>query len=292
MKSSNLAFTSLVCTTVLAGCYQSIGGTTTVPTPRGDSLPVNTVIHNREASWSFSLDTATHRYQATTRTLLQTSAETNHKPDTILVQSQFTIQRERLHVSTTSIGTIDHLSIASGQRLHETGDSVSFSPTTFSVNVSRNMVLVTLDSSLPCSGTVMTVLGGIRNQTVVLPRLITPVSVWSDTVSIEGCKTDDIQSTGEIIRTYKVLGENKIDGIPVLLLQRDEINQLTGIGHQGQHQVELDAEGLGSTVIQVEVLTGTVLTLNSTQRLSVKIKTSGRTHLFTQLVEERTIRIY
>jgi hypothetical protein len=89
-----------------------------------------------------------------------------------------------------------------------------------------------------------------------------------------------IPTTVRIARSYVVSGEASYQGLPVVVVQRQDSVHAHGEGAQQQHRVILDASGTGSATYYLNPQNGFILRLNTEQNLDLTITTSGKINLF------------
>jgi hypothetical protein len=71
-----------------------------------------------------------------------------------------------------------------------------------------------------------------------------------------------------------------------LFIKMQEHSQLTGLGSQGEHQIQVDGQGFGSAELLINPTTGLLSTFHLIQHLTVQINTSGKITKILQLVEQ------
>jgi hypothetical protein len=83
-----------------------------------------------------------------------------------------------------------------------------------------------------------------------------------------------------------VIGESSYEGISAIVVQRTDSIQATGEGAQQQHRVLLDARGTGSAIYYLDINSGRVLHLSSSQDLNLVITASGKSSQFRESAKQ------
>jgi hypothetical protein len=83
-----------------------------------------------------------------------------------------------------------------------------------------------------------------------------------------------------------VIGESAYEGLPVVIVQRTDSIQATGEGAQQQHRMLLDVRGVGTAVYYLDINSGRVLHLSSSQDLSLIVTASGKSSHFRESAKQ------
>src|SRR5258706_3005134 len=89
-----------------------------------------------------------------------------------------------------------------------------------------------------------------------------------------------IPTTAHVARSYVVSGGITYQGLPVVVVQRQDSIHAHGEGAQQQHRVTLDASGTGSATYYMDPQNGFILRLNTEQNLYLAITASGKINHF------------
>jgi hypothetical protein len=119
----------------------------------------------------------------------------------------------------------------------------------------------------------------LHNLLVGFPVQLSPGSRWRDSLDLSTCQ-GMIPTTVRIARSYVVSGEASYQGLPVVVVQRQDSVHAHGEGAQQQHRVILDASGTGSATYYLNPQNGFILRLNTEQNLDLTITTSGKINHF------------
>jgi hypothetical protein len=119
----------------------------------------------------------------------------------------------------------------------------------------------------------------LHNLLVGFPVQLSPGSRWRDSLELSTCQ-GMIPTTVRIARSYVVSGEASYQGLPVVVVQRQDSVHAHGEGAQQQHRVILDASGTGSATYYLNPQNGFILRLNTEQNLDLTITTSGKINHF------------
>lgn len=247
--------------------------------------------------WTFNFQNNARTYSSTSQTTFDSdSSNSIGNKDTISIRSQFTIAIDRLQTPASISGHIDSIIVQAGSRIGTDNRKINM-PINFSgiidssqlvlnaIEKSSTFTTQTEDSS--CNNPASFFLGEIRGGVVLLPTRLYSSSRWSDTISTVTCSGSTIPSRVEIIRFYQVVGERADGNTTTLLLKRTEHIHLKASGVQGQHQVKLEGEGIGSSNITLDPATGTALVIEVYQELKLTIISSGQSKRFIQRVKQR-----
>ena len=119
----------------------------------------------------------------------------------------------------------------------------------------------------------------LHNLLVGFPIQLSQGSSWRDSLELGTCQ-GMIPTTVHIVRSYVVSGEASYQGLPVVVVQRQDSIRAHGEGAQQQHRVILDASGTGNATYYLNPQNGFVLRLNTEQNLDLVITTSGKISRF------------
>ncbi|MGH7250066.1 MAG: hypothetical protein ACREGC_03760, partial [Minisyncoccia bacterium] len=95
-----------------------------------------------------------------------------------------------------------------------------------------------------------------------------------------------------VIRTLNVVGESELEGRPVLVIDENERTFSKGEGSQGQHQINIETQGSTKGRLYFDRDSGQMLSLNSSNKTSISIKSSARFQHFSENSTEITQRVH
>jgi len=115
----------------------------------------------------------------------------------------------------------------------------------------------------------------LHNLLVGFPVQLSQGSSWRDSLELTTCQ-GMIPTKVHIARSYVVSGEASYQGLPAVVVQRQDSIHAHGEGAQQQHRVILDATGTGNAIYYLNPQSGFILRLNTEQNLDLAITASGK----------------
>ena len=234
-------------------------------------------------SWRFNFQNQLHTYTSITQSTFQSNSDSFPASDTLFTTLHFSILARRFQTLDSITGHIDHAQLTTGTRIHTEQQFLKRSLEFTGISTSSRLTLSLLSAESnqsPCDSLTYSYLGELHSGIFFLPQHLQTTTTWTDTLSTIQCSGSKLPSNVESIRTYQVQGEDI--NTHLLLITRTEAINVTGTGSQGEHRVNLSAQGTGASKIFLDPQTGTVHLIEANQRFSIVIFTSGQIHHFTQ----------
>lgn len=268
----------------LAGCVsprppQQPAEPVLVPLP--PSVPES--LRTTPRSWSFSFTPGTVAYRISrTAAIEDLDPEARRETSTNSSHESITLQVIGDTISFTAV--VDSFSTT-------TQGAISAAPTTqLPLRLSGFLIddsLTIADSvAQKCNPVTTALITDLHNLLPRFPTTLSTASTWKDSTSLLGCQ-GSISTQSHVTRWYKVIGESTYESVPVVVIQRTDTIRATGEGAQQQHQMLLDASGVGNAVYYVDTRNGRVLHLSSSQDLSLTVTASGKTNHFRQNAKQK-----
>jgi hypothetical protein len=270
---------------VIACTGRAIPSTPLPPTPvipRSDSGAVTA------RTWSFSYEPGTGSYHIKRTATIEDVSDSMRVREAATNLTHETLALERIGDTIQVTITADTFATAS-QGLPQPIQSVAL-PVHLAALLSRDDVQLVADSSTEqeCNAARSALRSDLHNLITPFPPQLTRGMMWTDSVELKSCQ-GMIPTTANIGRSYSVTGETIYNGIPVLVIERRDVIRAHGDGAQQQHQVTIDATGTGSAVEYLNIATGRIVTVTTTQELSLTIRASGQAHHFKQSLEQELV---
>ena len=283
--------------TVLVGILSECASRTLTPDeipspqyPPTESTRLQPTTQSREL-WQFTPREQTQQYRSTTYSIIHQTSEPLHRADTLTLNTHITVNLNHLHLPPTISGYIDSIEITGTNRsnlqISEPGAKVLFN----GIISANNLIISSPNSQLQCASSANSILGEVRTVLGAIPLQFSRFSTWTDSVSATVCSGAQIPTTLKSIRSYRVIGEETYAGISALLIQRKDSTEFTGSGPQEQHQIQVRGLGKGTSQIYLDIETGIMIAVVTTQKTQLIIKSSGWERHFTQDVSQKVKQI-
>jgi hypothetical protein len=137
---------------------------------------------------------------------------------------------------------------------------------------------LTIGSQAPdekCNPVHSVLFADLYNLLVPFPQQLSPGVNWTDSVEVRGCPAG-IPTLSLTTRTFTVAGEVAYDGRPAIMVQRVDTTHAQGEGGLQQHRVSIDARGTGTAVYYLDIASGRILHLTTSQTLTLGVGASNR----------------
>jgi hypothetical protein len=251
----------------LAGCVSARPPQPIGPTP---SVPVPSPINTGPKTWSFSFTPGTVAYKISRSAAIQDlgagakqEISTNSSHELLGLQAigdtiGFTAVVDAF--STTTQGAIGP---AQTTQL----------PLQLSGFLIGDSLVITDSLTQKCDPVASALITDLHNLLVTFPDTLSIQSSWRDSTSLSGCQ-------GSIGTQSHVTHSSAI------VVQRTDSIQATGEGAQQQHRMLLDARGTGSAIYYLDINSGRVLHLSSSQDLNLVITASGKSSQFRESAKQ------
>jgi hypothetical protein len=246
------------------------------------------------ATWIFSPINSTQRYHSVTKTRFQLdSSDQTDNQDSLSTITDFSAKIDHLHTPVIITGAVDNSVTNSGPKIGTVPEKITF-PISFNGAIAGGKITLDITPSSAtsfnhdlCSTAAEMVLGDIRTAIATVPSLLQLHSTWSDTITTATCIGRAIFSDLKIIRSYTVLGEINYTGMSLVLIRRLETTHINGAGTEGQHHIMIDGQGLGSSNLYLNPITGLIVLTEAHHDSRITINTSGHLQHFTQNVTQK-----
>lgn len=144
-----------------------------------------------------------------------------------------------------------------------------------------------------------TVCNAIRaTVTTDLHNLITPFPVqlskgarWRDSTAVTACQAG-IPTTTTTSRIFTASGEVMHSGRSYILVQRADSIIAHGDGAYNQHRMLIEGAGVGSALYYLDIVSGEISRLTTSQSTQIRVTTSGRVHSFTQTANQDFLLVH
>ncbi|HJQ09810.1 MAG TPA: hypothetical protein VJ840_02145 [Gemmatimonadaceae bacterium] len=124
-----------------------------------------------------------------------------------------------------------------------------------------------------------------RNLLVRFPVQLSPGTRWRDSTTRAGCY-GMIPMKAQVVRTFLVIGQTSYAGQNAVAIQRTDSISAHGEGRQLQHQLTIEAFGIGGATYYLSPVQSVVLHLTTNQDLDFVIQASGRTSRFRESAKQ------
>jgi len=242
---------------------------TTEPSPRSSISSVN--------SWHISPVTALRRYRVSTATTL----ETNGVHDSISSVIVLSIGQEKQQLTEIFSGTVDSFTLQSGSHIGNPAFTPKL-PIAFSGHLRQSEI--ELEQKIECS-TQLPVAAIIQKIIWNLPVELRSEQTWTDSSSVTSCN-GSLPASVKTVRTYRVTGEDRIAGIPYLLITRTDRTSSISEGSQEQHQVRTSSSTSGTVNLWIDSQNGALIRSAADYFGTVTVTASGRSQVFTHRIKE------
>ena len=279
------------------GCASSAGNSPSpVLVPESASEPMTAPViprDDRSRVWRITPTSEVGSYQSILKTTIVEKNSPDNRKDgsTTTADYLLTLNRSSNVIGVSgSVSSVEIKPDQTGQIPQSPKHSVGFAGSVSDHNVSLHLIASgQFSSSTPCNDSSESALSVVNRDLIIVPQEITASQSWQDSTAHSLC-SGSLPVVVSVIRSYRIIGETVVDGIPALKLERIEKSVTSGEGSQGQHQITLTGTGTGKGQIYIDRMTGLLLGLTSTSQVELSIKSSGRTQLFTQTTEETVVR--
>lgn len=279
---------------LLTACTRSTQGTSDPALqPRSPSvLPGNTAGVGA-ASWTLIPSSEVKRYVSTGTAALELQSDTGVNRVSLVTTTAFSLATFWETSLTRIHGTLDSHSTRTDSQITPAEQSNDH-PLSFSGRlINGGFVLDSLDGHAPgagdCRNQGLNSLTALRRNLIATPILLTSGMTWTDSSTVSGC-SGSIPLQVTMVRTYSVIGETSREGNPVIVLDRADRIDASGEGAQGQHRVTITSQGSGSARLYLDRESGLLQSSEGKLQTQITVNASGRTQVFGQIVDERTVR--
>lgn len=263
----------------LAGCVSARPPQPAVPTP---SVPVPSPINTGPKTWSFSFTPGTVTYKISrSATIEDVDAGARREISTNFSHEAIGLQATGDTISFTAV--VDTFSTTTQGAIGPA--QVAQLPLQLSGHLAGDSLVITDSLAQKCNPVATALITDLHNLLVSFPDTLSIQMSWRDSTSLLGCQ-GSIGTQSHISRSYKVIGESIYEGIPVVMVQRTDSIQATGEGAQQQHRMLLEARGIGSAVYYLDINSGRVLHLSSSQDLNLIVTASGKSSHFRESAKQ------
>lgn len=140
-----------------------------------------------------------------------------------------------------------------------------------------------------CNAAQATVATDLHSLLAPFPPRFSKGTVWRDTIAVSGCQAG-IPITTTTRRTFRVSGEVLYSGQPLILVHRTDSLLARGEGAYNQHRMMVQGFGVGGALYYLDVTSGEISWLTTSQTSQIRVTTSGRLHSFTQITNQEFVR--
>lgn len=144
-------------------------------------------------------------------------------------------------------------------------------------------------SSTACNAAQATIATDLHNLLAPFPSRFSKGTVWKDSIAVSGCQAG-IPITTTTRRTFRVSGEVVYSGQSLVLVHRTDSLSARGEGAYNQHRMLVQGAGVGNALYYLDIPTGEVSWLTTSQTSQIRVTTSGRLHSFTQTTNQEFVR--
>jgi hypothetical protein len=262
----------------LAGCVSARPPQPAAP----PSVPVPSPINTGPKTWSFSFTPGIVAYKISRSATIEDldagakrEISTNSSHESIGLQATGDTISFTAAVDTFSTTTQGAIGPAQAAQL----------PLQLSGLLIGDSIVITDSLAQKCNPVATALITDLHNLLATFPDTLSIQMSWRDSTSLLGCQ-GSIGTQSHITRSYKVIGESIYEGISVVMVQRTDTIQATGEGAQQQHRILLDARGIGSAVYYLDINSGRVLHLSSSQDLNLVVTASGKSSHFRESAKQ------
>lgn len=174
------------------------------------------------------------------------------------------------------------------------GDAVMETPTALFLPVvyaaehssRERQPVFTLPRAEEC-GSAAAALATLRELWVSLPETLTVGAAWADSAEFTTCR-DSIPLVVSSARSHRVVGFESRAGHVVVRVDRSSLVRMSGAGSQFGEPLQVDAEGSGSTQLEISLESGAILSGTGESELRMTMRGRRRTQ---QLVQRTRLSI-
>jgi len=141
-----------------------------------------------------------------------------------------------------------------------------------------------------CNPIKATIATDLHNLLPRFPLSLARDAIWRDSIRATGCHAG-IPTAVITRRTFTVSGEVDHSGRRLILIQRLDSVSARGDGAYNQHRMQVESGGTGSALYYLDIASGEVSQLTTSQRSLIRVTTSGRVHSFTQIANQEFVRV-
>lgn len=278
----------------LSGCVTASPGPSLPPSPdTTPASPIEIERTNKATFWKITPDEQPQKYSSDITTIISQTDLSMGRRDSLVAQALYSISMTRTFDSLSFKGAITSF-ILEGNSDSQASNFVT--PVGFTGRLSSHTLSARISKSNPtqeeseCDNIAQTTLNVVQRNIFILPLELKAGQTWTDSTSTFAC-SGDLPTAGFIIRTLRVVGESEHEGIPVLVLEKNEKTFSKGEGSQGQHRIFIETQGLANGRLIIHRDSGLLLAANTTNKTAISIQSSGRIQHFLQTSTEITQRI-
>lgn len=272
---------------LFVGIVFSVACTTTRSSPPPASIPAPTPPTGQVAlpvipgtrAWSFRYQPGIAGYQVA-RSATITRLDTVGNAELSTNTSHESVTLDSTDLGAAFVGVVDAFTTTTQ------GLIGSAQPVQLPVQVSGSFTPggLTINSQTPgekCNPVHSVLFADLYNLLVPFPQQLSPGLSWTDSVEVQGCPAG-IPTLSHTTRIFTVAGEVAYDGRSAIMVQRVDTTRAQGEGGLQQHRVSIDAHGTGTAVYYLDVATGRIMHLTTSQTLLLGVIASSRQYQLKQ----------
>lgn len=272
-------FRQLLIVLSLAGCVSARPPQPAPPTP---SVPVPSPINTGPKTWSFGFVPGTVTYKISrSATIEDLDAGAKREISTNSSHESIGLQAIGDTISVTAV--VDTFSTTTQGAIGPA--QLAQLPLQLSGSLVGDSLVITEGLAQKCDPVATALITDLHNLLANFPDTLSIQMSWRDSTSLLGCQ-GSIGTQSHVTRSYKVIGESIYEGTSVVMVQRTDSIQATGEGAQQQHRILLDAHGNGSAIYYLEINSGRVLHLSTSQDLNLVVTASGKSSHFRESAKQ------
>lgn len=263
----------------LAGCASARPPQPAAPAP---SVPVPSPINTGPKTWSFTFVPGTVTYKISRSATIE-DLEAGARREISTNSSHESIGLQAIGDTISVMAVVDTFSTTTQGAIGPAqAAQLPFQLSGFLVGDS---LVITDTPAQKCNPVASALITDLHNLLVGFPDTLSIQMSWRDSTSVLGCQ-GSIGTQSHVTRLYKVIGESIYESIPAVIVQRIDSIQATGEGAQQQHRILLDARGSGSAVYYLDMNSGRVLHLSTSQDLNLVVTASGKSSHFRESAKQ------
>ena len=274
---------------LLSACTSQAPTPVTIPTPTKLPTPQATTRIPPKLEWTLPAQHQPHTYKSITRTVVHSLSASTTPDDTSEVITELTVTLNQLTDPVTISGYINSSSTIRSIRATVEANRAKL-PVLFAGTIQTGQLVLELpDTQIEdqqCISPRFSLLGEVREAIASYSTHLVQNVTWTDSIATLTCSGNRLPTALKSVRSYQLIGEVDYRHSPALLIKRAEVTRFTGDGTQEQHQVHVEGTGSGSCNIYIGTETGIIEAIESHQEAKIALKSSGRTHEFTQRVDQ------
>lgn len=253
---------------------------TTAPRPGERPVPVprdaDIVQSSSRGPWTFRYASGARTYHVTRNAILE-ARDSIPRRETLRNFTHETLILEPAETQLNVRARIDSFTVEGSM----SPAGVPVLPIQITGYLDSTSLILSRGDSAACSPVESVLNADLQNLLIRFPAQLLPGTTWRDSVEIAGCQLT-IPTIARVRRSYTIQGEIIIEGQPVVVIARSDSVEAAGEGAQGQHRVLLEGKGTGQASYYLDIASGDVIKLSTTQTLLINITTSGRAHPISQ----------